>query len=103
MSEPKLTIAEQITLALASLRVGGTAMSDAFQRRSASWHSDPIVQALNRYRLDKDAEAEYRSLANKHEGTTLATLLTEKADEYRQRAHDAVLEAAEAVKQERGL
>lgn len=96
-----LTLSEQITLASANIHVGVAAFTESFQRKPLAWHKDPVAQALNRYRVEKNAEGHYCELASKHQGTHLATLLTEKADEYRQRAHDAVLEAAEAVKQER--
>lgn len=64
------------------------------------WYRDRVRQAINRYQVNADLEADHRRLAKMHHGQT-ADLLKQAADDWRRLAHDAVLEAAEAVRQER--
>lgn len=65
------------------------------------WYSDRFQQAVNRCLTNKARADLYARESNVHQGTELGRLLARKSDDYLRQAHDAVLEAAEAVRQER--
>lgn len=67
------------------------------------WHEDRVRQAINEYDVEMALAADLRRIAKLRNDEPTASVLRQYADDARQRAHDAVLEAAEAVKQERGL